>query len=197
LVSNRSDLGAMELAWSALSRFLPSATEPKFAELAAFDTDAKSDEGKSDDIHRLLDELSPEELSAAVKDLLRAEVAEILRMAPDKIDPDRSVYELGLDSLMGVELVLAIESRFGIQLSVMALSESPTISKLADKLISQLKPTASGDEDAAPQSSTADQVQHVATQHGSDVDSKTISLLVRKIDSDSVAGAAQPQRIIQ
>ena len=197
LVSNRSDLGAMELAWSALSRFLPSATEPKFAELAAFDTDAKSDEGKSDDIHRLLDELSPEELSAAVKDLLRAEVAEILRMAPDKIDPDRSVYELGLDSLMGVELVLAIESRFGIQLSVMALSESPTISKLADKLISQLKPTASGDEDVAPQSSTADQVQHVATQHGSDVDSKTISLLVRKIDSDSVAGAAQPQRIIQ
>lgn len=197
LVSNRSDLGAMELAWSALSRFLPSATEPKFAELAAFDTDAKSEEGKSDDIHRLLDELSPEELSAAVKDLLRAEVAEILRMAPDKIDPDRSVYELGLDSLMGVELILAIESRFGIQLSVMALSESPTISKLANKLISQLKPTASGDEDAAPQSSTADQVQHVATQHGSDLDSQTISLLVSKIESDSGAGAAQPQRIIQ
>ncbi|MCB8747851.1 type I polyketide synthase [Rhodoferax sp. U2-2l] len=197
LVSNRSDLGAMELEWSALSRFLPSATEPKFADLAAFNTDVKSDEGQSDDIHRLLEELSPEELTLAVKDLLRAEVAEILRMAPEKIDPDRSVYELGLDSLMGVELILAIESRFGIQLSVMALSESPTISKLADKLISQLKPTASGEEDGAQPTSTAAQVQHVATQHGADVDSKTISLLVNEIEAGSTPGAAHAQRIIQ
>jgi acyl carrier protein len=194
LLSDRSDFGVMELAWSALSRFLPSATEPKFIDLAALDTDTKSDEGKSDDIQRLLEELSPEELSAAVIDLLKAEVAEILRMAPEKIDPNRSVYDLGLDSLMGVELVLAIESRFGIQLSVMALSESATISKLADKLISQLKPTASGDEDAAPQISTASQVLHVAAQHGSDVDTNTINLFATEIDSDS---AAQPQRIIQ
>jgi acyl carrier protein len=197
LVSNRSDLGAMELDWQALSRFLPSATEPKFIDLAALDTDAKSDEGKSDDIHRLLDELSPEELNAAVIDLLKAEVAEILRMAPDKIDPDRSVYDLGLDSLMGVELVLAIESRFGIQLSVMALSESATISKLADKLISQLKPTAAGDEETTPSNSMAAQVQHVASQHASDIDSNTISLLVSKIEGNSAAGSDQLQRIIQ
>jgi phthiocerol/phenolphthiocerol synthesis type-I polyketide synthase C len=38
---------------------------------------------------------------------------------------------MGLDSLMGVELVLALEARFGIRLPVMALSQSPTISKLA------------------------------------------------------------------
>jgi len=194
LLSNRSDLGVMELAWSALSRFLPGATEPKFAELAALGTDARSDEGLSDDIHRLLDELSPEELSVAVKDLLRAEVAEILRMAPDKIDPDRSVYDLGLDSLMGVELVLAIESRFGIQLSVMTLSESATISKLADKLISQLKPTVAGDEDPAPQTSTAALVQHVATQHATIVDSNTINLFATEMDAGN---AALPQRIIQ
>ncbi len=197
LVSNRSDLGAMELDWQALSRFLPSATEPKFIDLAALDTDAKSDEGKSDDIHRLLDELSPEELKVAVIDLLKAEVAEILRMAPDKIDPNRSVYDLGLDSLMGVELVLAIESRFGIQLSVMALSESATISKLADKLISQLKPTAASDEETTPSNSMAAQVQHVASQHASDVDSNTISLLVSKIEANSAAGSDQLQRIIQ
>ena len=194
LLTNRSDLGVMELAWSALSRFLPSATEPKFADLAALDTDAKSDEGKSDDIQRLLDELSPEELSAAVIDLLKAEVAEILRMAPEKIDPNRSVYDLGLDSLMGVELVLAIESRFGIQLSVMALSESATISKLADKLISQLKPTASGAEDPEPQTSTAALVQHAATQHGADVEKNTVKLFATEIDAGS---SVQPQRIIQ
>jgi acyl carrier protein len=115
-------------------------------------------------------------------------------MAPDKIDPDRSVYDLGLDSLMGVELVLAIESRFGIQLSVMTLSESATISKLADKLISQLKPTVAGDEDPAPQTSTAALVQHVATQHATIVDSNTINLFATEMDAGN---AALPQRIIQ
>jgi phthiocerol/phenolphthiocerol synthesis type-I polyketide synthase C len=49
--------------------------------------------------------------------------------APDKIDPKRSLYDMGLDSLMGVELMIALEARFGIRLPVMALSQSPTISQ--------------------------------------------------------------------
>lgn len=194
LASNRSDLGVMELQWSALKRFLPGAADPKFGELAALDTDAKSDEGHSDDINRLLDELSPEELTATVKDMLRAEIAEILRMAPDKIDPDRSVYELGLDSLMGVELVLAIESRFGVQLPVMTLGENPTISKLAEKLISQLKPAASSDEDTFTPPSVSAQVQQIAAQHAENVDSKTLSQFVTELEANH---AAPPQRIIQ
>jgi len=94
-------------------------------------------------------------------------------------------------------LVLSIESRFGIQLSVMALSESATISKLADKLISQLKPTASSDEETTPSNSMAAQVQYVATQHATNIDSNTISLLVSKIEANSAAGSDQLQRIIQ
>jgi len=194
LVSNRSDLGVMELDWRALSRFLPSAAEPKFGELAAQVQDTQSDESKSDDIQRLLAELGPAELKAAIQDLLKTELAEILRMPPEKIDPDRSVYDLGLDSLMGVELVLAIESRFGISLSVMALSESPSISKLADKLMAQLKSTPTASEDVAPESALAQQVQQVAAQHDADVNVQTLERFTNEIQTGL---ALQPQRIIQ
>ena len=46
---------------------------------------------------------------------------------------------MGLDSLMGVELVVAVESRFGTRLPMMALSESPTITKLATWIMEQLR----------------------------------------------------------
>jgi phthiocerol/phenolphthiocerol synthesis type-I polyketide synthase C len=194
LASNRSDLGVMELDWSALGRFLPSAAEPKFSELATHGHGAQSDSTNTNDIQHLIEDLSPEELTAAIKDLLKAEIGEILRMAPEKIDPDRSVYDMGLDSLMGVELVLAIESRFGIQLSVMALSESPTISKLTDKLISQLKKTEEVSDEATPEALIAAQVQQAVSQHAADLNAQAVNLFACDIHTGV---AIQPQRIIQ
>jgi phthiocerol/phenolphthiocerol synthesis type-I polyketide synthase C len=194
LISDRSDLAVLELDWSALSRLLPSAVEPKYEDLVALGQRAQSDKANTDDIQHLLEELSPDELTAAVKDLLKAELGEILRMTPDKIDPDRSVYDMGLDSLMGVELVLAIESRFGIQLSVMALSESPTVSKLTEKLISQLKDTSQDGEEAASENSIAAQVEQVVAQHAAEVDPQAIALFARDIETGV---AIQTERIIQ
>ena len=68
---------------------------------------------------------------------------------------------------MGVELMAAIETRFGIQLPVMALSESPTLGKLAEKLIQKLH-GGEGEGDA-----DEEQVRQVAAQHG--VDAKLIN----------------------
>jgi acyl transferase domain-containing protein/NADPH:quinone reductase-like Zn-dependent oxidoreductase/acyl carrier protein len=194
LTSRRSDVGVMELNWSALSRFLPSAAEPKFSDLAAMSDGAQSSEADTYDIRHLLEELSPEELTAAIQDLLKAEIAEILRLAPDKIDANRSLYDMGLDSLMGVELVLAIESRFGIQLSVMALSEGPTISKLTEKLISQLKNTSEISDEAAADTLVTSQVKQAVSQHAAELDSQAIQLLTTDIQTGV---ALQPQRIIQ
>ena len=46
---------------------------------------------------------------------------------------------MGLDSLMGVELAVAIESRFGIKLPAMVINENPNLRKLADYFIGQLR----------------------------------------------------------
>ncbi|MGK9007589.1 acyl carrier protein, partial [Citrobacter europaeus] len=78
-------------------------------------------------------------LHTAFSDILKAEIGEILRVPAQKIDPERLIHDMGLDSLMGVELIVALESRFGIRLPVMALSESPTVNKLATRLIQLLR----------------------------------------------------------
>jgi acyl carrier protein len=185
LVSDRSNLGVLELDWHALSRFLPSAASPKFLDLAGQAAEGESDEDHADDIQRLLLELSPDELAATFRDLLKAEIGEILRIPVEKLDASRSVYDMGLDSLMGVELALAIESRFGIRLPVLALSESPTIEKLADKIIAQLKAASGTDEPVAPSpaASIAAQVKQTVAQHAADVDSKAVAEFAAEIQA--------------
>lgn len=182
LTADRSGLGVMELDWKALSRFLPSAASPKFSELALHAGDSDADEEDSGDIQRLLAELSDEELHAALTEMIKSEVGEILRVSPDKIDPNRSIYDMGLDSLMGVELVVALESRFGIQLSVMALSQSPTIAKLSERIGLQLK--GSNEQEAAPEESQIlAQAKQLVAQHGTEASAESIASLAEDIES--------------
>jgi NAD(P)-dependent dehydrogenase (short-subunit alcohol dehydrogenase family)/acyl carrier protein len=185
LLANRSGLGVLELDWKALARFLPSAGQAKFSEMAQPGGDADANEGESEDIQQLLADLSDDALHAHIVGILQHEVGEILRIAPDQIEPLRSIYDMGLDSLMGVELVVALESRFGVRLSVMALSESANISKLAERLIVQLK--ASVDTPADHAADTRAQVQQLAQQHGADTSAESIASLVEDVAARSVA----------
>ncbi|NOS86930.1 MAG: SDR family NAD(P)-dependent oxidoreductase, partial [Methylococcaceae bacterium] len=187
LLNDRSGLGVMELDWNALARFLPSADSPKFSELARSAGQGDGDDVSADDIQRTLAELSDADLLATLIDMLKSEVGEILRIAPDKIDATRSIYEMGLDSLMGVELVVALESRFGTRLPVMALSQSPTITKLAERIIVQLK--GYEDQDLVTEAQTAlAQTQQLAAQHGSEESAAFISDLVAETQARPLGG---------
>lgn len=138
LLNKRSGLGVLELDWKALSRFLPAAQAPKFIELARLHGGDQEDEG-ADDIQRLLAELDDAQLAETFADMLKQEISEILRLPASKLDSQRPLQELGLDSLMSVELVVAVEERFGIRLPVMELSESSSIDKLTLRIIDLLR----------------------------------------------------------
>ncbi|BBP04808.1 polyketide synthase [Sulfuriferula plumbiphila] len=194
LLADRSGLGILELDWKALARFLPSARTSKFSEMGQHGGDSDADEDNSENIQRLLTELSDTELLASITKMIKSEVGEIIRVSPDKIDATRSIYDMGLDSLMGVELVIALEARFSMRLPVMALSESPTIAKLAERMIVQLK----GSEEVEINSSEANtrtQVQQVAAQHGAEVTAESIASLVEDIQSRG--GAPSNNRMIR
>jgi phthiocerol/phenolphthiocerol synthesis type-I polyketide synthase C len=188
MVSNRSGLGVLELDWRALNRFLPSSQSPKFSELVAQAGDTEDADDNADDIQRMVAELSQDELLVTFKQMLKEEIGEILRISPEKIEDTRSLYDMGLDSLMGVELGLAIESRFGVKLPVLALSESPTIVKLAEKLISILKAAGTTEESASviSKNDLAAQVQQAASQHALDVDESVIEEVTKTIQSNEL-----------
>lgn len=187
LLRDCSGLGVMDLDWPALRRFLPTAGAPRFIELARRAEEIGGDAEGLAEIRRLVEELAPEELQEMFIDLLRREVAEILRISPERLDPHRSMYDQGMDSLMGMELVAAVETRFGVNLPIMALSEGPTIARLVDRIIRQLK--APEAETGEPASGLHDQVRSMAARHVGDVDAGAIDEVAAVIEEQSPVSA--------
>ncbi len=149
--------------WPVLSRLLPSAPSARFAVLNRHVKDMGSAED-SMDFRALIVGKSAAEVTDIVRNLVTQEVAQILCISPDRIEPGRSLHDLGMDSLMAVELALGLEQRFGIQLPVMMLNESPTVKRVTTPIVEKLL---GGTDEAVSQASAIDSVvESIAKQHG-------------------------------
>jgi phthiocerol/phenolphthiocerol synthesis type-I polyketide synthase C len=163
--SSAANLGRIDLDWSTLSRFLPSAQAPKFSELARTVAGERAHGESAHDLRRRLEGLAGEALVNALTEIVRTEVAEILRTVPERIEPGTSLLDMGMDSLMAVELATSIGARLDIQLSALALSGGPTIESVVDRVIRLLHPT-EGPAAVAGVAALEAQVIAMVEQHG-------------------------------
>jgi acyl carrier protein len=72
------------------------------------------------------------------------EAARVMSFAPDRIDPQRPLSEFGMDSLMAVELRLALETRLGIDVPLVSLSDNTSLSTIATRMVRNLSKPESG-----------------------------------------------------
>ena len=194
IIHNSLNEGVLELDFSALSRFLPSAQSPRFSELAKLKPIREQNNQGTEGISQLLAELDDTELVTALIEMVKYELSQILRIASDKIDSSKSIYDMGLDSLMGVELAVALEARFGVRLSVMTISENPSIDKLTYRLLEILRAPANASDNAehtlAPQSLSpakentyTAQVTELVKRHGSNSSTEEIDSLAESLEA--------------
>jgi acyl transferase domain-containing protein/NADPH:quinone reductase-like Zn-dependent oxidoreductase/acyl carrier protein len=138
-----------DVDWRKLSA-LPALARPKFRGVAARLGESGAGDGHSD-LAALARELGPEGLNDLLLEMLTKQIGGILRVAPEKLDTERSIFDLGMDSLMGLELRMSIAEAFGIELSPMALSQDVSIRKVAEMLCDHvLGRKTMGDGVAAP-----------------------------------------------
>jgi acyl transferase domain-containing protein/NADPH:quinone reductase-like Zn-dependent oxidoreductase/NADP-dependent 3-hydroxy acid dehydrogenase YdfG/acyl carrier protein len=123
-----------DTSWNEARRFLPILATPLFAEIRA---DAGASPGDDSLLERLAG-LGAEEALALIKTAVAEEAASILRLPAAGIDPLRPLSEMGMDSLMAVELRLALESRLRIDLPLMSLAEGTSVASIATRLASAL-----------------------------------------------------------
>ncbi|MEU4386216.1 beta-ketoacyl synthase N-terminal-like domain-containing protein [Promicromonospora sp. NPDC023805] len=84
---------------------------------------------------------------AEVLELLRERLAPALGLdRPDELDPDASLFDLGLTSFMVVELRGELERRLGREIPATVVFDHPTIRRLADHLSSGLPDGPPGDD---------------------------------------------------
>jgi acyl carrier protein len=86
----------------------------------------------------------PSERLHLLDDGVRAITAQVLRMPPRRIDPDRPFGALGVDSLMAIEIRNRIEAETGVALSATVIWNHPTVTELAAHVLTRLDADAGG-----------------------------------------------------
>ncbi len=101
-----------------------------FSEARASNSTSTSDESLSEQIANL----DPDAALALLKTVVAEEAATILRLPASGIDPLRPLSEMGMNSLMAVELRLALESRLRVDLPLVSLAEGTSVASIAARL---------------------------------------------------------------
>ncbi|MDR6499786.1 amino acid adenylation domain-containing protein [Burkholderia ambifaria] len=104
---------------------------------------------------------SPRERKRLLADSIDRAVAQVLGYGAGTLDRDLGFFEMGMDSLMALDVRTHLEKALGIPLSVALLFDHPTVNALADFLAEQSSGTAP-DAHAAPTQAVPAQPRAVA-----------------------------------
>ena len=154
--------------WEAARKRLPILSRPLFSDVASGDV------AEETDLAERLAGLSPADARGVVTELLLDEVARILSSGAEKVDAHRPLAELGMDSLMAVELRMTLESKLKVNLPLLSLSDTATVGSLAGRITASiLEAQAAGSAgtsiDGAPPSTASPAVlAETARLHGAE-----------------------------
>jgi acyl transferase domain-containing protein/NADPH:quinone reductase-like Zn-dependent oxidoreductase/acyl carrier protein len=159
----------MDFDWGVLQQSLPSSGQRVFDTLRRVLQAGRGNAG-DDDLRAELLRLDADAATQRVAELIAMEVAAILRLPPEHVGAGQALHDIGMDSLMAVELALALEKRLHVSLPPMLISENPTIARIAERVLGQLR----GDGGPAADATT-ELVAAMASRHGENL-SDTASL---------------------
>lgn len=126
-------VGVVPIDWPKLYQNFPGAKTPFFAELTQ-DLAVVPESLIAD-----FEELTPEERLARLTDFLRGQLAHVLGFTnADKIHLRQRLFDLGLDSLMAVELKNRLEASLDLSIAPTLMFDYPTVEALVDHLHGEL-----------------------------------------------------------
>ncbi|MFL9992610.1 SDR family NAD(P)-dependent oxidoreductase [Paraburkholderia sediminicola] len=180
IVDMNAGEAVVRLDWQALSLGMPAARARRYTELHARGSHEPARQGGAQMRDQILG-LAFADALQLVAETLQAQIARILHMSPEKIETGRSILDMGMDSLMGMELGMAVEESFQVKLSIMTMAEGATVHSLAQRIVESIQTQ----DDAAESNGVAAQVAAVAAQHALDVGAHALA---------DVAGALSGQQ---
>nr|VFJ91500.1 MAG: Acyl transferase domain-containing protein [Candidatus Kentron sp. LFY] len=134
-----TQIGLMHGDWGRLGQFNPAfASSPRFSHLIP--KEAILGEDSPDSIlRRDLQAMEPEEQEEKVVALLAGEIGETLRIPIERVSLHHSLPDMGVDSLMAMELRTVIRTQFGITTTTLELLKGDTITQIAPRLLEKME----------------------------------------------------------
>jgi NADPH:quinone reductase-like Zn-dependent oxidoreductase/SAM-dependent methyltransferase/acyl carrier protein len=140
LLERRAQAGVMRVDWRRWSETQSAASvSTRFEDLMRSAESGQDGQKRSGSALRaaILD-AHPSERRGMMETSVREQVARVLGASPEQVDVEKSLSDLGLDSLMAVELRNWIERDLRLNLPAVELLRGPSVLQLSDLLLEQI-----------------------------------------------------------
>jgi acyl transferase domain-containing protein/NADPH:quinone reductase-like Zn-dependent oxidoreductase/acyl carrier protein/short-subunit dehydrogenase len=156
-----------ELDWSSASA-LPITSQPLFSAIPRNVAGGSAGaDGEQIDLAALVAGKSDEEAHTILHGFLAGEIAAILKVAEDSVKADKVLKDIGLDSLMAMELGVGFQQKTGIDIPLSGMGDGATVGDIVQKLYEKVTANDNSDDadDAVNGTSLVEQLtdKHTAT----------------------------------
>ncbi|MBV8968527.1 MAG: SDR family NAD(P)-dependent oxidoreductase, partial [Verrucomicrobia bacterium] len=158
---------AIRVDWTKWRQFFRGMQENPLLERLFATIEGQDTVERTSDLRLKIESASPGELEGLVSQAVREAVGSVLRVKPDTLRDDQPLTDLGLDSLMGVEIESSIEGSTGVSLPPSSLIRARTIGQIVELIIEHMgakRPgaTSAGESRATAESASANEVNFEA-----------------------------------
>ena len=127
-------LTVLEADWSRFAASLgPMAGDRRISLLV--EAEGATTSAANAQVIELFERLSDEARREHVQALLVKIVTGVMQMEEPSLAPSQPLHEVGMDSIMGLEISAGVEKAFGLRLSAMDLAIGPSIEQLAETVL--------------------------------------------------------------
>jgi acyl carrier protein len=131
LVAGNTQVAAIRVDWAKWRQFFRSMQENPLLERILASVESQEVGGVTSDWRLKIESAAPKDREPIIAAAVRDVVGSVLRVKPDSLRDDQPLTDLGLDSLMGVEIENSLEAVIGVALPPTSLMRARTIGQIA------------------------------------------------------------------
>jgi len=151
LTANATQMAAIRVDWAKWRQsFRGMQDNPLVQRIFESGVEVQEAGGGSSDWRQKIQSAGPDEREDVIGQAVRDVVGSVLRVKPDSLRNDQPLTDLGLDSLMGVEIENLLESSVGVALPPTSLMRARTIGQIASLISEHLGGADAGAAAAKP-----------------------------------------------
>jgi acyl transferase domain-containing protein/NADPH:quinone reductase-like Zn-dependent oxidoreductase/acyl carrier protein/SAM-dependent methyltransferase len=150
LVAGNTQVAAIRVDWAKWRQFFRSMQENPLLERILASVEGQESSGVTSDWRLKIESASPKDREPIIAAAVRDVVGSVLRVKPDSLRDDQPLTDLGLDSLMGVEIENSLEAAIGVALPPTSLMRARTIGQIASLIAGHMGGRAATPAPAAP-----------------------------------------------
>jgi acyl carrier protein len=153
LRAGTTQVAAIRVDWAKWRTFFRGLQESRLFKRVFASIQSQETNGATSDWRIKIEAAAPEKKEPLIAQAVREVVGAVLRVKPDTLRDDQPLTDLGLDSLMGVEIENSLEAAIGVALPPTSLMRARTIGQIATLIAGHVGGASSTKSSAEPTSS--------------------------------------------